>query len=129
LQDFFFEIQFMDRQSIDVDDNERYALIVQVGGIARVVGINQDDGKGKIETEFSCEELETQPGFGAVFVQRGQFVLFGCVDGCSLLWDRNKGEVIVALDHGEGAHVRLAIAKRVDSATDEFVQAVAVREI
>jgi hypothetical protein len=95
----------VDRTSIDVDDNERHALIVQAGGIARVVGINQDDGKGKIEKEFSCEELETQTGFRAVFVQRGQFVLFGCVDGCSLLWDRNNGEVIVALDHGEGVDV------------------------
>jgi hypothetical protein len=80
-------------------------LVAQVGGRSHLVGIRQDDGKGKIEQAFSNKEAESQAkssrNFGAAFASRGQSILFGSAEGCVLVWDRN-GNIAWGLDHGEG---------------------------
>jgi hypothetical protein len=92
----------MVRTCIDVNDTGQHALVAQVGGNARLVGIKEQDGKARVEQEYTTRGLDHQRNFGAAFVWRGRSVLFGCVEGCCLIWDRSTGAVICALDHGEG---------------------------
>jgi len=37
-----------------------------------------------------------------VFATQGQAVLFGSVDGCVLVWDKDKGAIVYGLAHEEG---------------------------
>lgn len=39
---------------------------------------------------------------GAVFAAAGQVVLFGSVEGCVLVWDRNRATVSYVLEHNKG---------------------------
>ena len=76
----------------------------QIGGSAQLLSIRQTDKKGSVELSYSCKETEARPnsGFGAVFATQGQAVLFGCVEGCVLVWDRKKGAIVYGLAHEEG---------------------------
>lgn len=69
-----------------------------------MLSIRQTDKKGSVELSYSCKETEARPnsGFGAVFATQGQAVLFGCVEGCVLVWDRKKGAIVYGLAHEEG---------------------------
>lgn len=91
------------RCSIDVNPSSGHALVGQTGGCAHLVGIDQ---KGKIEQVYTTKDIDTEAKgnyeFGAVFASRGQTILFGSVEGCVLVWDRNNADVIYGLDHGEG---------------------------
>lgn len=112
-----------------MDDSEKMALVGQGGGIAQLVSINQEDGKGKVEDTFSHKHLEG-PGFGANFIRRGELVLFGSIEGCALLWDRNKAAVVCGLDHGEGISLfgrRSYPSQMIDMFITDEVEAVAVR--
>jgi hypothetical protein len=86
----------------------------QVGGRSHLVGIRQDDSKGKIEQVFSNKEAESQVkssrNFGAAFASRGQSILFGSAEGCALVWDKN-GNVAWGLDHGGGEHKMLELPR------------------
>ncbi|EGN96272.1 hypothetical protein SERLA73DRAFT_185932 [Serpula lacrymans var. lacrymans S7.3] len=99
--------------SIDVISAGSQALVSQIGGRSHLVGITQDDHKGKIEQVYAIKEgdlpLRSCHDFGAIFASRGRTVLFGSMDGYVLIWDKSKGEIIRGLDHGE----------------DEIVQAIA----
>jgi hypothetical protein len=62
--------------------------------------MKQDDRKGKVEQIYATKE--TSGGeYGASFTSNGQFILFGCGDGCVLVWDK-KGDIVCGLNHGEG---------------------------
>ena len=81
-------------------------LAAQTGGKSHLVNISQDDQKGKTEQVYSLKDPDQEPGasydFGALFVSRGQRILFGDVRGCIMVWDRTKGEIVHGLNHGEG---------------------------
>jgi hypothetical protein len=81
--------------------------VAQTGCRSHLVGIAQDDHKGKIEQVYSCKSAEPQIQystyeFGAIFTRQDQAVLFGTVDGCLLVWDKRRGDVIYGFDHGKG---------------------------
>ncbi|KAA1477128.1 WD40 repeat-like protein [Dentipellis sp. KUC8613] len=91
---------------IDVNSTGSHALVAQTGGRTHIVGIRQDDNKGKIEQVYTLPDSEAKNAnydFGALFTSKGSVVLFGSVDGCVLLWDKDKAEVSCGLDLGEGA--------------------------
>ncbi|TFK34858.1 hypothetical protein BDQ12DRAFT_688960 [Crucibulum laeve] len=90
--------------SIEPDPTGAHVLVGVVGGSCYMVGIRQSAiGTSGIEQTFSCNETERMPsgGFGASFASRGQAILFGCVDGCVLIWDREKAAVVYGLEHEE----------------------------
>lgn len=80
--------------------------MAQSGGRAHLVSIKQNDNKGKIEQVYAIKDegiiSKMKHEFGAVFASQGQTVLFGSVEGCVLVWDKNKGNILFALDHCEG---------------------------
>ncbi|KAI9456091.1 WD40-repeat-containing domain protein [Boletus coccyginus] len=89
---------------LDVSGPGTHALVSQAGGRAHLVGIQQTDHRGKIEQVYSTNENpsgEQRLNFGAVFASSCKTVLFGSTEGNLLVWDKSKGEVICALDHGE----------------------------
>ncbi|KAF8894760.1 hypothetical protein BD779DRAFT_1502773 [Infundibulicybe gibba] len=97
--------------SIDITPNGSHALIGQEGRAARLVGIRQANRKGSVEQSYSCKDTETRfnSTFGAIFATRGEAVLFGSVDGCALVWDRKKGNIVYALEHDDDDQI-LSIA-------------------
>ena len=91
-----------------------------MGGRTHLVGTRQDDNKGLVEQAYVLKDAELQAkanyDFGASFTSKGKGVLFGCVDGNVIVWDKNKAEPMCGLDHGEGRHsasVVCAISLRV----------------
>jgi hypothetical protein len=80
--------------------------VAQTGGRAHLVGIKQDDSKGKIEQVYAIKDEDIvskmRHEFGAVFANQGRMVLFGSTNGCVLVWDKNNGNVVCGLDHCEG---------------------------
>jgi hypothetical protein len=79
------------------------------------VSIRQDDYKGKIEQAYAIKDSDTPQtnyDFGAVFSSGGQAVLFGNMDGCVLVWDKDKGDVVVGLDHGKGENDNLHLFRQ-----------------
>ncbi|KAI0059139.1 WD40 repeat-like protein [Artomyces pyxidatus] len=92
---------------IDVTSSGTHALVAQLGGRTHLVGIRQDDNRGKIEQVYSVKEpsLQGKANYdsGALFTARDSKVIFASVDGYVLLWDKNRAEVICGLDHGEGS--------------------------
>lgn len=105
-------------------------LVGHTGGCARLVGIRQSDNKGTVEQSYACRETEARPhgGFGAAFATQGQAVLFGCVDGCVLVWDRKKGAIVYGLEHEDGKSVflRVMFLMRTSFTKGDLIQAVAV---
>ncbi|KAG5652013.1 hypothetical protein H0H81_006595 [Sphagnurus paluster] len=90
-------------QSLDLMPSGTH-LLVGVGTFSVLVGIRQADSKGSVEQSFTCKETETKSsgsGFGAVFATDGQAVLFGSVQGCVLVWDRKRGNIVYGLEHEE----------------------------
>jgi hypothetical protein len=94
------------RYALDVNPSGNLALVAQTGGRAHLVGIKQNDSKGKIEQVYAIKDEDIAPKmqheFGAVFANQGQTVLFGSTNGCVLAWDKSKGNVVCGLDHCEG---------------------------
>ena len=94
------------RYALDVNPSGSLALVAQTGGRAHLVGIKQNDSKGKIEQVYAIKDEDIAPKmhheFGAVFANQGQTVLFGSTNGCVLVWDKSKGNVVCGLDHCEG---------------------------
>jgi hypothetical protein len=89
--------------ALDLNPAGTHVLVSQVGGSARLLSIRQTDNKGSVEHSYSCKEIEARPnGFGAVFATQGQAVLFGSVEGCVLVWDKDKGAIVYGLAHEEG---------------------------
>lgn len=93
--------------NIDVNSTSTQALVTQVGGRARLINVRRDsDGKGNVEQIYCMKDEAVVPKmsyeFGAVFINQGQTVLFGSVDGCVFVWDKYKGDVVCVLDHCEG---------------------------
>lgn len=70
-----------------------------------LVGIRQDDNKGKIEQVYALKDSEHMQNVsyesGVVFVSKSQLLVYGCADGCSLVWDKDNAEPVYGLDHGE----------------------------
>lgn len=94
------------RYLLDVNATGSHLLVSRNGGSAHLVSF-QDDRKGKTEWEYSLRE--EAPGSsgqgGAIFTNtEHQIVAFGTIEGCLLLWEKNK--VIGALEHGEDATVQ-----------------------
>ena len=81
-------------------------LVAQTGGHAHLVGIKRSDNKGKVEQVYAIKDEDIVPkinhDFGAVFANQGQIVLFGSMNGCVLVWDKNNGNIVCGLDHCEG---------------------------
>ncbi len=102
LSNLTFEI----RSGLDVDPKGTHVLAAQTGGRAHLVNISQDDLKGKVQQVYASSDPELQGDlsydFGALFINGGASLLFGCVRGCILAWDRAGGEVVYGLQHGEG---------------------------
>lgn len=95
------------------------------------MGIAQDDHKGKIEQVYSCKSAEPQIQystyeFGAIFTRQDQAVLFGTVDGCLLVWDKMRGDVIYGFDHGRGTGGSCAVCHALTQPVGDVIQAVAV---
>lgn len=94
------------RYHIDVNTSGSHALIAQAGGRVHLVGIRQDDNKGKIEQGYALKESDglqdVNYNSGVTFTSKCQMLVFGCTDGCSLVWSKDKAEVVYGLDHGEG---------------------------
>ncbi|ETW85403.1 hypothetical protein HETIRDRAFT_407473 [Heterobasidion irregulare TC 32-1] len=90
---------------IDINSSGSHALVAQMGGRTHLVGIRQDDNKGLVEQAYVLKDAELQAkanyDFGASFTSKGKGVLFGCVDGNVIVWDKNKAEPMCGLDHGE----------------------------
>jgi len=61
---------------------------------------------GTVEHTYTSEKVQSQAikqkGFPAVFATRGQAVLYGTVNGCALVWDRKKCQIVYGLKHPEG---------------------------
>ena len=95
------------RCSLDVDSKETRALAAQAGGRAHLVNISSEDSKGKVEQVYASSDPEVQGadyGFGAWFANGGSTILFGCLDGSVLVWDRFSAAVVHALQYGEGKY-------------------------
>ncbi|KAF8655859.1 hypothetical protein AX16_002942 [Volvariella volvacea WC 439] len=87
--------------SVDVNPTETHALVSHMGGAARAVKIRGVNNSSE-DLVYTCPETDSNPGnisFGAVFATKGQAVLFGCVDGCVLVWDRKKTAIVYGLEH------------------------------
>ncbi|KDQ59674.1 hypothetical protein JAAARDRAFT_175136 [Jaapia argillacea MUCL 33604] len=99
--------------SLDVNLQGTHGLLAQSGGRAHLVGILQDDLKGKVAQVYVSKDTDIQLNanydFGAVFTGSSQTVLFGVYQGCVLAWDKDRGEIVGGLDHGEDVSV-LAVA-------------------
>jgi len=97
------------RYTLDVNPSGSLALVAQAGGRAHLVAVKQTEKKGKIEQVYAIkdEDLVSQlkHEFGAVFANDGQKVLFGSMNGCVLVWDKMKGDVMCGLDHCEGGTI------------------------
>ena len=94
------------RCSLDINPKETHALAAQLGGRAHLVNISQEDQKGKVEQVYSSSDPELQGAnwdFGARFANGGSTLVFGCISGSVLVWDRNTGTIVHALQQGEGA--------------------------
>lgn len=88
-------------------------LVSRDGGSAHLVSL-RDDRKGKTEREYSLnEEAPGAAGQGAVFANtEEEIIAFGNVEGCLLLWEKNK--VVGAFDHGEDVAIQaVAVSARV----------------
>lgn len=85
--------------SIDVDPTGKWILTGLVGDTARMLSLTSDQVQ-----RYSNWDVENRidNGFGAMFVAHGQGVLFGCVQGCALVWDTKNGNLIYGLEHHEG---------------------------
>lgn len=92
------------RCALDINSPTTHALVTQVGGRTHLVGIKQDDNKGKIVQVYANNDNEANASydFGALFANRGQTVLFGAVKGCIMAWDKDTADVSYGLNHNEG---------------------------
>ncbi|THH21090.1 hypothetical protein EW146_g386 [Bondarzewia mesenterica] len=92
---------------IDLDSTgwHVHVLVSQSSGRTHLVFIDQDNKKGVIEQVYALKEAEQQAkatyDFGALFTSKENLILFGCIDGNVLVWDKKKAEVVCGLDHGE----------------------------
>ena len=95
----------LNRCLLDVNFTGSHLLVSRTGGFAHLVSVVQDDRKGKTDHEYSLkDEAPGACGHGAMFTNGGQTVIFGAVQGCLLIWDKEK--VISGLDHGDGEQTR-----------------------
>ena len=82
-----------------------------------LVSIGQADNKGKIEKAYALKESDGPQNVkydsGVSFVSKCQLLVFGCTDGCSLVWHKDKAEVVYGLDHGEGKFLRRILYRNV----------------
>lgn len=91
---------------LDTDTRGQLGLTTLADGRCELVNIRLDANKGSVEQIYSVKDMEL-PGtfthdFGAVFVNGGQRVMYGSVQGCVMVWDRSNGDVAYGLRHGEG---------------------------
>ncbi|KAH7914068.1 WD40-repeat-containing domain protein [Hygrophoropsis aurantiaca] len=95
---------------LDVNSQGNQVLVSQSGGRAHLIGIQKSDNKGKVEQVYTTKDGEPntdqRQNFTASFSSTGRTVLFGCTDNHVLVWDKNKGDVVCGLDHGEDETVQ-----------------------
>ena len=80
---------------IDVNSTKD-GVLVTLGTSSCVVSL-QDEKRGKVEHFYSRNGLVE--GFCGTFAAQGQGVLFGCTEGCALVWDTKSGALVYGLDH------------------------------
>lgn len=98
------------RTSIEAHPSGSNLLVTQEGGLSHLVTFRATENKGSIEKTYTSERLQVlasnknsaERRLSAVFATRGQAVLFGVVNSCTLIWDRKKGVIVYGLKHEEG---------------------------
>ncbi len=89
-----------------MDPKGTHVLAAQAGGRAHLVNVSGEDDKGKVEKIYATQdpdyENDLSYDFGALFANRGVYLLFGNVRGCIMVWDRSSGDIVHGLHHGDG---------------------------
>jgi len=90
-------------QHIDTDLSGNNALVSgeNFGCLVRLRAADSGGPKaGDIARTFALPAHNKITGnAAALFVAQGQGVVFGCVDGCLLVWDTRKGTLVYGLEH------------------------------
>ncbi|TFK46371.1 hypothetical protein OE88DRAFT_1667698 [Heliocybe sulcata] len=86
---------------LDVNVPGTHALVAHNGGQCHLVGIKEDDHRGKVERAYMLKDKNATYNFGAIFANADKSVLWGVLEGCALVWDRTTAEVACGLDHGD----------------------------
>lgn len=129
-----FELEIYYRYALDVNPFGSQALVAQTGGRAHLVSVNQIDRKGTIEQVYAIKEenilSEMTHEFGALFANGGRAVLYGSINGCVLVWDKSKGNIVCGLDHCEGRTDLYVFCDAISCmwVVDDIIQAIAVRK-
>ncbi|PPR00053.1 hypothetical protein CVT24_009009 [Panaeolus cyanescens] len=96
--------------SIEAHPSGSNLLVTQEGGQSHLVTFRAGENKGSIEKTYTSERLQVlgssnkgspERRLPAVFATRGQAVMFGVLNSCTLIWDRKKGIIVYGLKHGE----------------------------
>ncbi|THG98048.1 hypothetical protein EW026_g4079 [Hermanssonia centrifuga] len=91
--------------TLDMDPKGTHVLAAQAGGRAHLVNVSGEDDKGKVEKIYATQdpdyENDLSYDFGALFANRGVYLLFGNVRGCIMVWDRSSGDIVHGLHHGD----------------------------
>ena len=68
-----------------------------------MISHQSNENKGTLEKKY-CPKTddETEETLGAIFATGGQAVVSGISNGCVLVWDRKKGNMVYGLKHGNG---------------------------
>ena len=77
-------------------------------GSAHLVDISQTDRRAfnRILQDYSLREAEKRygargvHGFKPIFTDHGDAVVFGSIDGRVLVWNRQEGQIVYEMDHG-----------------------------
>ncbi|KAH6919101.1 WD40-repeat-containing domain protein [Coprinopsis sp. MPI-PUGE-AT-0042] len=91
--------------SLDRTPKGEHILAGQQGGSAVLVHLRKSENTGVSELVYSHKELQAEPSeanFGAAFATEAQAVLSGTVEGCVLVWDRMKANIVYGLEHDHG---------------------------
>lgn len=123
------------RYALDTDPKSSHALASQIGGRCHLISISQDD-KGKVEQVYATQDPELENialyEFGGLFTNKARYLLFGVVKGCLMVWDRQSGDIVHGLNHGEGTDLSLGYTIRCQTDRDlhvfldQSIQAVSV---
>jgi hypothetical protein len=98
-----FRVDFLFSTSIHLHPNGTQLLIGQKGGTAYLISHQSNENKGTLEKKYCPKTDEESEGtLGAIFATGGQAVVSGISNGCVLVWDRKKGNMVYGLKHGIG---------------------------
>lgn len=92
--------------SIDVDSEAGRALVSFADGHA--VLFNLQPGAG-VERTYAPEEA-SRSSFGALFAAGGKAVVYGTSQGCALVWDTLKAQVVYGMNNSEDDPITCAAA-------------------